>query len=176
MNTNKIRIIAVICLLALVVGVFAACKKNKEEELVSVSTDENGSLYYTDPTYEVDGVEYGGETHFVKPEETNKNGEYKVGDVTSEAYTTNRAGELAPAKSEGTTTVPSEDGTTTTTKKNDSSSDKTTKQNSSDPTEKPSDGTPSETPTEPTEEPTYAGIDDAVDGNNLNDDGVINAW
>jgi predicted component of type VI protein secretion system len=33
MNTNKIRIIAVICLLALVVGVFAACKKIKKKSL-----------------------------------------------------------------------------------------------------------------------------------------------
>ena len=109
MNSNKIRIIAVICLIVFCVGIFAACKKKETDgELVSVETDENGSLYYTDPTYEVDGVEYGGETHFVKPDETNKNGEYKIGDVTSQAYTTNSKGEVAPVADEKTTTDPSE--------------------------------------------------------------------
>lgn len=181
MNANKIRIIAVVCLICFCVGVFAACKKKEtDEQLVSVSTDENGSLYYTDPTYEVDGIEYGGETHFVKPEETNKNGEYKIGDVTSEPYTTNEHGEVAPVEDEDTTTLPSEKDT----QKPSSDNNPT----SSNPTDKPTEPTSGNSPTNPTNptsptnptesetETSYAGIDDVVDGNNLNNDGVINAW
>ena len=187
MNANKKRIIAVICLLVFIVGVFVACKKNDEEEkLVSVSTDENGSLYYTDPTYEVDGIEYGGETHFVKPEETNKNGEYKIGDVTSEAYTTDGEGNVAPVTTEPSTTAP--DGTTTTASggNNGGSSDNTTTTTSGGgnsggtTTESPNSGdntTDSQQPeTRTTQELSTAGINSVVDDNKLSNDGVINAW
>ena len=189
MNANKKRIIAVICLLVFIVGVFVACKKNDEEEkLVSVSTDENGSLYYTDPTYEVDGIEYGGETHFVKPEETNKNGEYKIGDVTSEAYTTDGEGNVAPVTTEPSTTAP--DGSTTTTSSgggnnNTSTTDKSTTGTTPGGNDKTTNETPTSdngttndqtSDTQTTQELSTAGINSVVDDNKLSNDGVINAW
>jgi hypothetical protein len=181
MNSNKKRVIAVICLLVFIVGIFVACKKKEEEELVSVSTDENGSLYYTDPTYVIDGIEYGGETHFVKPEETNSNGEYKVGDVTSAPYTTDNQGNVAPISSEPSTTAPAEN--TTTTAQNNGSATTTTQSSGGNggstttTTQKPSDGDETK-PTAPdvSEVLSTAGIDGIVDNNNLNNDGVIIAW
>lgn len=178
MNSGKIRIFAVICLIVFCVGVFAACKKKEADDLVSVSTDENGSLYYTDPTYEVDGIQYGGETHFVKPEETNKNGEYKIGDVTSQPYVTNEQGEEVPVTTEPSTTAPKQEPTESTTKNNGGNSDGTTDSNKTEPSQTDPTGTePTGTePTEPTEPVSGEGIDGVVDGNNLNNDGVINAW
>ena len=184
MNANKKRIIAVICLLVFIVGVFVACKKNDEEEkLVSVSTDENGSLYYTDPTYEVDGIEYGGETHFVKPEETNKNGEYKIGDVTSEAYTTDGEGNVAPVTTEPSTTAP--DGSTTTTSSGGGNNNTSTTGTTSGGNDKTTNETPTSdngttndqtSDTQTTQELSTAGINSVVDDNKLSNDGVINAW
>ncbi len=190
MNANKKRVIAVICLLVFIVGIFVACKKNEDETLVSVSTDENGSLYYTDPTREADGLTYGGETHFVKPDETNKNGEYKIGDVTSAPYTTDRDGNLAPVTTEPSTTAPADNTTTTSGGNNGgnngsnnggnnggnggSSGTSTTAGGNND-TSTTSGGSSGQ-PTQTTEEPSYAGIDDVVDDNNLNNDGVIEAW
>ena len=178
MNTNKKRIIAVICLLVFIVGIFVACKKkDTDENLVSVSTDENGSLFYTDPTYEVDGIEYGGETHFVKPEETNKNGEYKIYDVTSKPYTTDNDGNVAPVGEEVTTTSDNSDKNTTTTEKNASSETKTTGSDSNNnPTSSGSDSKPTDSTTSEVETSELHGIEDVVDDNNLNNDGVINAW
>ena len=171
MNTNKKRIIAVICLLVFIVGIFVACKKkDTDENLVSVSTDENGSLFYTDPTYEVDGIEYGGETHFVKPEETNKNGEYKIGDVTSQPYVTNEQGEEVPVTTEPSTTASANNPTESTTKNNGGNNTNPSQTN-------PTQTDPTQTqPTESTEPVSGEGIDGVVDGNNLNNDGVINAW
>ena len=187
MNANKKRIIAVICLLVFVVGVFVACKKEEtEENLVSVSTDENGSLYYTDPTREADGITYGGETHFVKPEETNKNGEYKIGDVTSQSYTTDRDGNLAPVTTEPVTTAPNDTSTTSGGNNGGSSGTSTTSggnNGGSSGTSTTSGGnnggsssSDQQSETQSTEETSYAGIDDVVDDNNLNNDGVIPAW
>jgi len=181
MNTNKKRIIAVICLLVFIVGIFVACKKkDTDENLVSVSTDENGSIYYTDPTYEVDGITYGGETHFVKPDETNKNGEYKIGDVTSKPYTTDGNGNVAPISDEGTTTLPDKNNTEKTTTKSNNSADNTSTNssgNNNNPTSSGSDSKPTESQTDTeieTSEP--YGIEDIVENNNLNNDGVIPAW
>ncbi len=195
MNSNKVRIIAVICLLVFCVGIFAACKKKEtDEKLVSVETDENGSLYYTDPTYEVDGIEYGGETHFVKPEETNKNGEYKIGDTTSAAYTTNESGEIAPVVKDDTASTPSStQGTTqpggssngtTAAGSTTNPANPTNPTNPADPTQptsgnNPTDPTASTDTTDTTgttEELSFEGIDGVVDENKLSNDGVINAW
>lgn len=169
MKKSTLTVIAVIALLAVIVGVFAACKKNTNgSELVTVVTAEDGSLYYTDPTREVDGITYGGETHFVKPEETNKHGEYRVDPKnTSAPYTTDSEGNVAPVTKEPSTTAPDD---TTTTKGN---TDNTTTQGT-DPTQSTSQTT-TETTTEITTEELH-GLDNADSNNNLNDDGVIQAW
>ena len=182
MNANKKRIIAVICLLFFIVGIFVACKKD-DEKLVTVTSDEDGSIYYTDPTYVIDGIEYGGETHFVKPEETNKNGEYKIGDVTSASYTTDGEGNVAPVTTEPVATVPATSAnsggennstsniTTTSGSSTSSSTGTTTSGGDNKTTEKTTEET-----TEPEEILSTAGIAGVVDDNKLSNDGVINAW
>jgi hypothetical protein len=171
MKKNTLSVIAIIAILVLLVGVFAACKKkNVNETDVTVSTDENGSLYYTDPTQEVDGITYGGETHFVSPDETNKNGEYHINpDKTSAPYTTDRNGNVAPVTKETPTTAPEP-----TTGGGNNTEPGTTSGTGENPTQ------PTQTTTESTTEefnPDEAhGIDNADNNNNLNDDGVINAW
>lgn len=117
MNSKAKKSIAIACLLLLIVCVFAACK-SKDDNLVSVSTDENGSLYYTDPTTEVDGITYGGETHYVNPDETNSKGEYKINDKNTSAPVTtgiNGGTEGSTTQPEGTTGGQSEGTTLTTT-------------------------------------------------------------
>ena len=178
MKSSTKKIISVVCILLLIVGVFAACK-NKEEDgtRVSVSTDENGSLYYTDPTKEVDGIEYGGETHFVKPDETNRHGEYVIHpDNTSAPYTTDSKGNVGPV--EDSTTAPSGSGSQS---GSGTTAPSTTKQGSDGKTTTSGSGTTASGQTTAATEPTettsieYDPID-LVDSNGLSNDGVVDAW
>ena len=167
MKKSTLSVIAAIAILVILVGVFAACKNKTNGDIaVSVSTDENGSLYYTDPTTEIDGITYGGETHYVKPDETNKHGEYRINpDHTSTPYTTDSEGNVAPVTTEPSTTAPNNTTTTTT------STTTTTTTASSSTESQTAENTTAETTTEE-----LHGLEGADDGNNLSDDGVINAW
>jgi len=177
MDKNKIKVIACICLLVFMVGIFVACKKGENDETtqgeasgdgyVKVDTDEDGSLYYTDPTFVIDDIVYGGETHYVKPDETNSAGEYKIGDVTSQPYVTDDSGKAVPVTEEPATT-----GNTNTDKPGKEESTTAGNQDPTNTTEKQSEQQTKETETSSIE---YESIG-VVDDNKLSNDGVIDAW